>query len=724
MSTPITEKILSNNNLYTNTYLTDTINLTKSISIVNSKEAALYNEYAIQSYSTSIDYNDKTSWRYYKHLSGQYHQVDKPITLTSLDNGEVITLSRTSIELHRITRTELLKFNLYYKELVDRFPEQELLIKAIISTSTPIDIQSIIALEDYSIVSYNKNLIEENEDDLLQQLQYRILNYKNIFLIPYYSLSDNLFLTSQYHIFYTFIFKNILALRLKNAKTLRAHSYHILNYLSSHHYLDKYYHYLNKKQALFLYRNLLYLDNHSGRHDMFKLLIEKLFTERNISVVNYIHSQSNTLDVNNLTEYKFKQKLLNNSNFVYSYNDFTLEDIKNKEYNLAPSNTKELEYNLSNIDFKFKNSLFNSLLTKDLEAVIVDNTDTVKYKLIPTLIDYWGYLLKTNKINFLVTILDPVSNKELKLYTGDLFKLFTLTLYKLNQRELDYFPDYTVQRVYKSTLPDTNYLLSLCYKKYYWYKDTIDEIKHYIPSYTNTITSYQFQQYISYIYKNNIALWLFLNNLDDKDSNGQFELIIDRLHTSDTYSFNDETPVDFLKRIGLEDLYNYNEQSLSTLSFSILNNLYDNKLSFLNKYKYIQQALIDVFKKFNSYTIQIIDTYKTTSPILSGNKDNRVTISEDKLIKSYLFNNYLLNVDMDYKIKKHHDVEQNVDTNASYSYFNKTNIPITNFTTTEYKQINKVFINFKTKILNNLGNNDWIINQSSDSDLEFLAINN
>lgn len=70
--------------------------------------------------------------------------------------------------------------------------------------------------------------------------------------------------------------------------------------------------------------------------------------------------------------------------------------------------------------------MFSSLLTKDLETIIVDNTDTVRHKLIPTIIDYWAYLLKTNKINYLVTVVDPITNTELKLTTKDLFKLFVI----------------------------------------------------------------------------------------------------------------------------------------------------------------------------------------------------------------------------------------------------------------------------------------------------------
>lgn len=724
MSTSITEKVLLNNTLYTDAYFKNTINLTKSISIVNSKEAQLYNQWVQDNYpSHVINKADKTTWRYYRHLAGLTHPVDQFITLTSMDNGETITLDRNTIRLHRITRNELLKFDLYYKELIDRFPEQELYIKAIIATSESIAMTDIIAMDDYTIVSYDATLVEENEDDLFQELQQRINNYKVMSLIPYYAMSDNLFITSQYHILATFIFKTILALRLKNAKTLRAHSYHILNYLSSHHYLDKHYHYLTKKQALFLYRNLLYLNNHSGRNDTFKLLIDRLFTDRNISVVNYVHSQSNRLDENHYVDYKFKQRLLNDANLVYAYNDFTLADLQEKEVGLVPGNEDELKYNASKMDFRFKNALFNTLLTKDLETVIVDNTDTVRYKLVPTLIDYWAYLLKHKKMSYLVTVVDPVANQELKLSTKDLFKLFTLTLYKLNGHTLTEFPPYTITRVFKPEVPSTDELLKPFYRKHYWFKDTVDEIRHHIPAYTNTITSFQFQQFVSSVYQYNIALWTFLTNLDDQHTNGQFELLIDRLHTSEVYSFNDETPEFFLKRIGLENLFSYDDGALETLSGAILDNVYDNRLAFLNRYKYIQKALIDVFKKFNSYTVQIIDTYKSTTPILAGPKDMRVSISEDKHSKRFTYNAVNLRVVPFYRFKDRHTVAFKSRIKDGSGYSSSHHIKSGLGSQVQASDKRHVTVTFKTIGVINLGNRNWIVTPSSDEDLQFLAFN-
>ena len=93
------------------------------------------------------------------------------------------TLNQASIAEHVATRSELLQFGFYYKELVDRYPDQELLIRSLIATSERHSIQSALEADNWAIICYNVDLIEENESNLLYSLQSRIDNYKVIRLI-------------------------------------------------------------------------------------------------------------------------------------------------------------------------------------------------------------------------------------------------------------------------------------------------------------------------------------------------------------------------------------------------------------------------------------------------------------------------------------------------------------------------------------------------------------
>ena len=640
MATSIIDTLLGNNSVLTKSYLADTIRLTKSIQIKNDVEAKLYNDYIKLTYpSVTINTADRTTWRYYKHLSGQYHSVDVMMSVISIDNGDTIDLTISNLLLHKKTKQELLKFDKFYLELVNKYPEQELLLKSLITTALYTDISKIIALDNYKIVSYDANLVEELEQDLIYELQEEIDRYKTIRLLPSYQLSDNLYMASMYHIFYNFILTTIIGIRQRNDKTAKAHSYHIRHYLSSHHYLDNVLNYLTKRQALFLYKNMLYLDNHSGSNLVFETLIDRLFTERNISVVNYTLHQTNSLDTENFMKYKFNQRLLNSENLVFSQAEYSLDSLLDKEDPLRLGNPKERLFHQSSIDHKFKNTLFNTLLTKDLETSVIDNTDTVRYKLIPMMVSYWAYMLKTNSINFLVQLIDPITNKELRLTTKDLFKYYTLVLFKTYGVDLTVFPDFRINNIFKPTLPSTSLLLSKCYNKKYWYKDEIEAIKFAIPKYNRVVTSSQFQTFMMEMYELNIGIWTYLSGLSDMDDNGQFEAMITEMREDITYEFDGESVADFKTRLNITSLDDYTLDTLNKILFTMLDNLFDNKLDFLNIYKYIQQALIETFTQFNSYTVQLINNYYNNDGILAGPKDPRYahTYSETNEVSAQNF---------------------------------------------------------------------------------------
>lgn len=639
MSSSITERILGNNNIYTDKYYKDTILLTKSIVVVSSVEAKLYNELLTDELGINVNLADPTTWRYYLHLTGNYHPVDKQITMISLDSGTEIVLDKVTVEIHRATRDSLLKFDHHYKSLVDRYPDQELLIKAILNKSPRKTINEVIGLADYTIVSFNSDLVEEHETNLIPQLQIKIDNYKVTKMLPYYATMESYYMASLYDIFYKFILTSLISIRLGNAKTQMAHSYHILNYLASHHGLDKYYIYLTKKQVLFLYRNILYLNNHSGRNHVFKLLIQKLFTDKRVSVVNYRQRQKNSTTADGLMEYRFNQVLLNEDTLVYDTSDFTLSELQDREDDLLPGNVKEYQFNKENIDFRNRNSLYSYLITKDLEINLVDNTNDVKNKLLETIIDYWAHMLNLGKHNFVSTVIDPVTNNEYNLFSKDMFKLFSIVLHKVNNVTLDHFPDYVAYRVYKSPLPTLEHLWSKMYDPGYNIKQITTAVRAAIPEYPLITTPYSFNVFIGEIYNLNLAIWLNTANQGDKDLNAQLDMFVENLHRKSIYTFNDETPEAFLQRIGFSSVLGYNDKVLADLLVSIINSVSYNKLGELTRNKLVQEALVQVFKQFNSYTTQIIDKYSASESILANLKSPLYTVDIDKQTYQYYLHN-------------------------------------------------------------------------------------
>lgn len=629
MGTSIVEKVLGNNTFYTNEYLKQSITFIKSIIVKSKAEAVSYNEYVRHKYPTHAIEEDPREWRYYRHLSGQLHALDKPVVAISSDNGSEILLTKSTMFIHRKTKTELLKFEQTYDQLVAKYPEQELYIKAVICDTDLSSVDDFYALPDFSIAYHNKALIEENEHDLVLELQTRIDNYKSIWLIQYYSTGYSLFLASQYHILYNFLLTSLLAIRLENVRTTRAHSYHIRLYLASHHKLDDHMLFLTKKQQLFLYRNMLYLDNHSGHNQTFRTLIDVLFTDRNISVVNYVYNQKNSLSGDSYVNYHYDRVLLNSKKLVHATANVEFSQLAEKERLLAPGNQAVYNYEYEDIDRTNRKSLLSQLLTKDLETILIDETDSVRYKLIDTIVDYWAYLLKTGLVSFLVDVTDPVTNVTKLLNTKDLFKLFVVGLHQQNGITLTEFPEYRIKRVFNPIKPTDEQLGSFFYDLRNSHREYIKDVKQAIPLYGNLSTSYQFAEFVSGIYRLNIGLWHMLTNYSDIDTNGQMEMMVHNLHINDLYTFNDETVDAFFRRTGVQDIRNYDTPTLIGYVFSILDNVFDQKLSYLNRMKKLQAALTDVFFKFNSYTVQLINNYFSDSSYLVGVKDVRYGLKAD-----------------------------------------------------------------------------------------------
>lgn len=623
MTNNVIEKVLGDNAFYTSDYLQSTIQLAKSFIFKNSTEANRYNDYVKLKYPDYKVDNDPRTWRYYAHISGKLHIVDVPVMLTSVDNGDTFELTKASMLVHRRSRRELLSFGIYYEELVKRFPEQELYIRAVITDAMYSDIQELINLDDYMFTGYNFSLIEDNEHDVAYDLQTRIMNYKHIWLLPYYSLTSDLFLASQYHTLYYFIVTSLLAIRLENAKTSKAHSYHIRSYLASHHNLDEHMLFLNRKQQLFLYRNMLYLDNHVGRNQTFQTLIDVLFSERNISVVNYVHHQKNEVDEAADVTYAYRQKLLNTKPLGYSQEDKGLDILKQKEYTLAPGNAAVYDRAYELIDRQNKLALTASLLTKDLETVLIDETDTVKHKLLDVLTDYWAYMIKTNQMSFLVDYVDPVSNVVKRLNTKDLFKAYVLCLFRSQGYSLTAFPEYRIKRVFRQVLPTTAQLFSFFYDKRLDYPGYLNEVISAVPAYRYLTTSYEFSEFVTKIYNLNIGLWSLTSNYSDINTYGQMSYAIEAMHQTDLYTFNDETIEEFIERVGIKDVRAYTTEQARSMIFGLLDNLFDQKLTYQNRLKLLQKSLGEVFFKFNSYTVQLINNYYSDNSIVAGIKDTR-----------------------------------------------------------------------------------------------------
>lgn len=711
-------------NLLLDLFIEKNILLTKSFIVHNEQEALAYNTYITDIVGLPVDIYRKDTWRYYKHLAGEYfllNEVDAPVTIFSLDTFETIELTKETIRLHRETQKELLKFGSTYELLVSKYRDQELYIKSLI-TEVPFTLQELIDKPNLVLLSWNKELIEEQEHSLIEELQECINNYQVTWMLPYYSTSNSLFLASQISIFYTFLLKKLIALRLKNAKTNQAHSFHIKQYLASHHQLEHVYPNLTHSQRLFLYRNLLYLNIHSGKNKILHELTRFLFTEKNIALVRYTFFQNETHNDNHLMNFRFNQELINKKNIIHFKGDFTLEEVQAKENIIVPTNVKYSQTHHDNIEFRLHNTLRNVLLTKNLEVIFIDFSDNVRYKLLDTIIDYTAYMCSLNKLNFFIRLPNPVTNELMILRPIDAFKLFMVCLYLVNDTTLTNIPNYTIKRVYKQTLPTNTELESIRFKPSRTYDKLFNTIRHHIPPYRVKNSSEELKTFIDKIYLLNIGKWLVLTNLSEKSHHGQLFSSFDFFTQSSTLELGNENIDTFIFNNNLTGLRNLNKAQLGNTIYNILDSFFNNSLSKYFSNRNIVSILSYVFDNFKSYSTQLLNNYTHNQYLITNMNDSRYDVTKDTIYKIYVYNSYNLNIDSSYKLKKTHTLHTPLYIDSTYRYSVQRTLSST--VDIKIKNVGRNIFSLVypiAKVLFNLSKIEWMKEDVPQDRLAFLA---
>jgi len=711
-------------------FLYDTLALTKSIVLHLPTEAQKYNDYLKL---LNPDYNvpnDSLQWRYYKNINGELfssdipnHFANKIVNITSIDDNTTFTLTRSNLVFHPYTRKELLKFGSYYDEVIKKYPDEELYIKSVISDRVyphPVNKDT----DKLKIIYINKDLIEPQEDNIISELQDWLNNYQVTWFFEQYALSDGLFTAVQLTELYYAMFRKLLAIRLKNAKTIRAHSFHIESYLASILRLDEEFYALNFKQKMYFYRNILYLNNHVGSNQTFNRLIGILFDERKISIEAIDYRAQNRF-VGYDRQYTFNKRPLNKTNIVYDYRDLTLNDLSRLEQNLAPLNKENWDTYFSKIDNKLKYSLHEILYTKDLTSIFYNYTDNFPYSLFEVIVNTWLYLNKTNRANFLITVYNKSTNTYINLSNTDALKLFIYALYKRNHITLNSFPEVLISRVLREPFLPTDVMLATTYKNKYYYRSFINYIKTHAPTYFNINNRELFYQYATSVYLYNIALWLIESNESNLDDNGQYKNFINQLFKDEIYTFDTETTSNFLARTGFSGIDNYSDNELDELIGNIINAVYNNKyFDFLN-FASVQKGLINVFKKLTSYTIQIIDSNVQSNPLLTGIKDRRYALDSLSENSLNIIGVIRYNCEVITQSSSHRNELYSLNANVTNTYLNevagKDNIDVTvnvQADTSDYAYI-YVFLSFNVE----MDINDWIGLPSTQDDLKFIALN-
>lgn len=409
-----------------------------------------------------IDDLKPETWKYYLNLAGRYHSTNTPMRVESMDNKEEIDFTVENLLLYRKTWRDYQYGSRYYNELVEKYPDQQMLIDGILN---PVDINEAIAAEDHTILYYDPDLVESREANLISELQYWI----NAQFVRWdntdYRLNNSLFIAARLMILFMFMPLTILNIRLVNCHTLFVHSYHIKKYLASFGPLDSYYSAMNEFQRLYFYRDIRYLMRNNGQSEIFKLLTDNVLTERRLPLAKYTIEQNDSslpTAMDPLTQ--FTRSSINGIPSALG------EDIKNTsqllflQRTLARSNAEETPYAEVYIPEIMEKNLTSQANTKVLESNVLDLKESEPYTLAEVLLNEWIYLADKGLYTSVVTLTLPNGGESIKLTMRDAYILYQYVYMLRAGWQLQVIPPLMAKRVRRMPLPTFEELRGICAK--------------------------------------------------------------------------------------------------------------------------------------------------------------------------------------------------------------------------------------------------------------------
>lgn len=592
----------------------------------------------------SIDYYDKTTWKYYLNISGEKHISNKSVIIKLIETGEEVELSKSLFETYKYTKQELLKFESYYAELVTKYPTEIDYIKGCLN---PVDINIAIEAEEGKVLSYNSYFLETNETNIISQLEEYLVKILYRWKIDSYAKYEDLYVPTLLGIIYNNLPAFILNLRLKNINTPYVHSYLMKEYFNSNG-IGLQVNYLNNISKFWLYRNLDYIKHNIGKSKTLQLLIDNVFTPNSIGIAKLEVKEYVKPRISKYNEQATERKLVITPDALNSYYDSTdsvmsISEILESELvevdpleGLTDEYLANFEHELNNVNNTLEMMKQNSETTKLLYITPKKLFDFFDNK-VESLIYNWVYMLKhdiyytvidyndpnigtttggTKRLGTMIEYTDPNNSKTYNLtsYTGLVLLIKLLSV-------LCGEDDILLDKVnYYNIVKDKIDTSKLRLFRDGFSELLIEEINNNIPTYPTNISHYKdFKEYIEsyfdFIKKN----WIIEVNSQNTFVQTNLKWYFENLVEHGSYSFGNKSINSILEENNIE----FNITSSFDINSSI-RALIKSFTGIEDRYFYIKDE-IDAFKKLlnklTSYTTQVINN--------SNNIDN---------IK-YLYNN-------------------------------------------------------------------------------------
>ena len=636
----------SNTNNFFNLYLQSVLDFAQTV-VIKLDQVAETTNYAVmqKTGSTTIDTNDRSTWKYYQNISGAYHFSDDLMHIESLDGNGQILFAKDSLVANPITKGAYSYGSYYYKELIARYPDQEMLILGILY---PCDISAAIAAKDGTIMAYPTSLVEDNEVDFIPKLQDWVYDYFHRWVNPLFTNNNNLYVAAYLAQITLNMIPAIMNIRLRACKTNQAHSFHVSQYLRSHGLLDTHILEMDATQRLDLYRNIRYYQRYAGFSTTFKKLSELLLGERGLPLYSYqFHHNSGAINyIDPRTEANiwpivtFTRDPSNSAAQSQGLTRIDLTDAMALVDTQAKDNEVFHANNSTILEETLQRSTSASLQTKVLESTLDLTKDTYVQAPDTLVFNEWINLASAGVYRYVFEYTPPGETVPIQLTQQAAVALWFYAMTKAtepaikpsNYTPITSIPQLGVHDVLRYPTPSKETLSNLVDTGYFTSSD-IDVMVSLVTQRPALLMSRElFEAHCSRVFVNASSMYRYYSLKEHPYARAMGQMVTEALHydklvqlpelTTSTSPYVGMTFVNFLKRINFNPT-TYGQKDYFDLAKGVYEAATGVNLNLVTDPKNIQEAMVNLLRMLSSYSIEVVYTPSTESAIPVNHPDVR-----------------------------------------------------------------------------------------------------
>lgn len=570
-----------------------------------------------------VDHNDPKSWKYYRNLSGLYHMTDVPMEVISLDTHEIIPFTKESLRVHRATKRAYTYGNKYFEELVEKHKSQETLIRGILY---PIDIEVALAAPNYTILSYDKSLVEANESYLMVEMQGFINNYFSRWFNFDYGRVDEAYPLAMMAILFSKLPLEILVARKRRVHTGDVHSYHVRQYLTSFSRVGHEFDFMTQRQRFWLYRNIRYLNRNIGRGEIFDQVVEKVMTDRGFSVVRHdLTLGYEDFIANEKPEVYMHRQQVNNIPPAHGGERASLDRVLDSEMPLARDNPDFRQMAEERAVSGMSSSLLGRTKTKVLESSVLDRQDAEPFTLSSVLLNHWVWLAQLNYYKSIITFYNPSNGDSYRLNALDAFIFYTYAINRHYGITLEFVPTVYLNRV-KRDIPPTREEIKSIVDTDYVSEDFLDYIFDTQVPLERCESVYAFRELCIRIHRQFNAHRDARHYQNDYRVEGYLNTAMDRFSMGKIIKLANNMPYDeWFAEKGI-DIADMGVNDYATMSKEIYETVTGFEASTATEMRAVHAAMIRILNELTSYSVQMIKQINDSAIKIVDGKMPKLTV--------------------------------------------------------------------------------------------------